>query len=59
MKGSILKWSIYKHDLDKNMKYLSVNNVCVPPAYTILCRGLEYLLKIPYFIQDYPYVAGI
>ena len=28
-------------------------------AYTSLCRSLKYLLKISYFIQDYPKVAGI
>ena len=26
-------------------------------VYTSLCRGLEYLLKISYFNQDYPNVA--
>ena len=26
--------------------------------YTSLCRSLKYLLKIPYFVQDYPNVPG-
>ena len=26
--------------------------------YINLCRGMKYLLKIPYFIQDYPNLAG-
>ena len=25
-------------------------------TYTRLCRGLEYLLKVPYIILDYPNV---
>ena len=35
-----------------------LSSVCSSPtAYTSLCRGLKYLLKISYFIQDYPYMA--
>ena len=52
---------IYKHVSDNSKKCLSVGNsgilsvivvvVCVlAPAYTSLCRGLEYLLKVRYII---------
>ena len=30
---------------------------CLPQPTTALCRGLEYLLKIQYFILDSPNVA--
>ena len=53
---------IYKHESNRNKKCLSVGNfgimsvvVCsLSVAYTMLYRGLKYLLKIPYIIQDYP-----
>ena len=54
----------YTHELDKNKEYLSVDNfgilsvfVSTPKAYINLCRDLKYLLKIPYFIRDYPNMA--
>ena len=49
------KWTIYKHVSDKSKKYMSVGNsgilsvvvVCVlNPAYTSLCKDLEYLPKV-------------
>ena len=51
------KWTIYKHESDKNRKCLSV--CCyLWPTYTSLCRGLKKLLKVPYIIQDYPTEPG-
>ena len=48
----------------ENKKNLSVGNfrilsvvVVVVVAYTNLSRGFKYLLKIPYFIQNYLNVA--
>ena len=60
---------IYRHESDKNKKYLSANNfvflsvfvvvICsASTSYTSLCRGLKNLLKIPYFSQDYSNVVG-
>ena len=51
---------------DKNKKCLSVGNfgilsvvICsASTAYTSLCRGWKYLLKMPYFIKYYLSVAG-
>ena len=59
------KWTIYKHELDKNKKCLSVDNFGillsldyrVPAAFAGLCKGLKYLPKIQYFILDYPNVT--
>ena len=58
------KCTIYKHVSDNSKKYLSVGNfgilfvVCSAyTAYTSLCRGLKYFLKVRYFIINYPNVA--
>ena len=37
--------------------YLSLSICSASIAYTILCRGLKYLLKVPYIILDYPNVS--
>ena len=55
-KGSRLKLTTYKHESDKNKKYLSVDSFrilsivvsSVSITYTSLCRGL----KIPYSISN-------
>ena len=54
----------YKHESDNkclsvgNFGILSVVVVCsASTAYTSLCRGLKYLLKIIYIILVYPNVA--
>ena len=70
-KGPRPKCTIYKHESDKNNKcrsiglfgILSVVSVVVlysgSIAYTCLfIRGLKFLIKIPYFIQNYPKVVG-
>ena len=45
---------LYKHESDKNERFLSVVVVCsASTAYISLCRGMKYLLKIHYFIQNY------
>ena len=53
-KDSRPKWTIEKHELNKNIKYMSVGNFGIlstivgseaHPAYHSLCIGLEYLLK--------------
>ena len=53
------KWTIYKHKSDKNKKCVSVGNFKIlsvtcsaSAAYTSLCRGLKYLLKVGYIILD-------
>ena len=51
------KWIIYKHISDKSKKCLSgilsiVVDCVFTPAYTSLCRGLKYLLKVRYIILD-------
>ena len=65
-KDSRPKWAIYKHESDKNKKCLSVSNfgilsvvvICsTPTACASLCRFLEYLLKLTFFIQNHPSVA--
>ena len=50
-----LKWTIYKHEPDKNKKCPSVVVCRLSPivcsassAYTGLCRGLKYLLNVRY-----------
>ena len=65
-KGPKPKWTIYKHESDKNKKNLSVGYLgilsvvvcCGPIAYTSLCRDLKYLLNITHFILDYHKVDG-
>ena len=63
--------SHYFCEPDKNKKYLSVGNFKILSfvvffvvvvawavnAYTSLCRVLNYLLKLPCFILDYPNVV--
>ena len=71
-KGSRPKWTIYKHVLDNSKKCLSVVVVVVvvvvivvvvgvlcsaSTAYTGLCRGLKYLLKVRYIIPNHPNVV--
>ena len=64
-KGPRPKWTIHKHESDKIKKCLSVGNfgilsvvICsASTAYINLCKGLANLLKILYFIQDYPSVT--
>ena len=63
-KGPRPKWTIYKHESDKNKKCLSVDNsgilfvVCSEfTAYTCLCRDLKYLLKVGYIILVFPNVT--
>ena len=67
-RGPRLKWTIHKHVSDNSKKnsYLSVGNfrilfvVCsASAAYTSLCRGLKYLLKVRYVILVYSNVAEI
>ena len=44
---------IYKHVSDGNFGFLPV--VCnASAAYTRLCKGLKYLLKVRYIILNYP-----
>ena len=58
---------IHKHVSDNSKQCLPVSNfgilsvvVCsASAANTSLCRGLKYLLKVPYNIQKYPNLAGI
>ena len=51
-----------KKVLNPNGPYIGTNqitmrnvfmSVCSSSTYTWLCRGLKYLLKVPYIIQDY------
>ena len=60
-KGPRPKWTLYKHEPDKNKKCLNVgysgilefglSSICVlAPTYISSCRGLEYLLKVQYII---------
>ena len=48
------KWTIYKHESDK---IVIVVFCSMSIAYTSSCRGLKYLVKITYIIQDYANVA--
>ena len=55
-KGPRSKWTIYKHESDKNKKCLSscLSSVaCLQPTPAYV----EALLKIPYFILGYPNIA--
>ena len=47
----VLIWHTIYENLTK-IQYLNTNGVRF--RYASLCRGLKYLLKILYFIQDYP-----
>ena len=61
------KWTMHKHVSEKSKKCLSVGNseilyvvVCVLAlAYTSLCRGLQYLLKVRYIIVVNPNGAEV
>ena len=69
-KGPRPKWTIYKHVSDNSKKCLSVGNFGIlsvvvvgvlcsaSTAYTGLCRGLKYLLKVRYIILVDPNGAG-
>ena len=49
------KWTIYKHISDNSS---SSSSICsASTAYTSLCRGLKYLLKVRYIISNHPNVA--
>ena len=58
-KGPIPKWTIQKHQSDKNQKCLYISNfgilsvVCSASTVGCLCRVFKYLLKIWYIILDY------
>ena len=63
------KWTIYKHVADEFTKYLSVGKsgilsvvvviVCVlASAYSSVCRGFEYLLKVRYIVLVDPLWDG-
>ena len=65
-KGRRPKWTIYKHVSDKNKTCLSADNFGIlsvvviyslSTAYTSLCKGLKYLLKVKYFILVYLNIA--
>ena len=57
--------TIYKHESDKNKKFLPFGNFEIPSVFVICSastaynsfRGLKYLLEIPYIIQNYPNVT--
>ena len=63
-KGLTSKWTIYKQKSDLNKKYQLVGNFGIMSvvyvvfgahlAFTSLCRGLKYLLKILNSIRDQP-----
>ena len=70
-KGLTSKWTILKYgtDIHRNVClsvilefFLSSLSLSVarlqPTSYNNLCRDLKNLLKITYFIQEYPKVAG-
>ena len=64
-KSSRPKWAMYKHELEKirNACLFVISEFCITvcsasTAYTRLCRGLKYLLKVPYIITNYPNVVG-